>query len=73
MMIEYLTYTRSKIHEQIFGVQISAKQAKIGPEIRLLANFSSILHYFSFKLYSLELCLTTSRGKTQEKTLEAED
>ena len=41
---QYLTSSRGKIYEKIFGAQILAKRAKIGAEIRFFTIFSSLVH-----------------------------
>ena len=35
---------------KFFGAEIVDKRAKIGPEIKFFAIFSSFVHYFYFKL-----------------------
>ena len=57
-----------KSHEKMFGAQIWAKEAKIGPQNCFLP-FSQVW-FFSFSLNciddSLEQCVTTSGGKARE-------
>ena len=40
---QYLTFNKGKTYEKILGAQIWAKRAKIGPEIRFFAIFSSLV------------------------------
>ena len=40
-----------KTHKIVSGAQIWAKQAKIEPKISFFSIFSSLVHYYSFKLY----------------------
>ena len=40
---QYLTSSRGKTHEKKFGDQIWTKRAKIDPEIRFFAIFSSLV------------------------------
>ena len=42
--------------QKIFWVLIWAKGAKIGPETRFFAIFSSLLHQFSLKLHTMIAC-----------------
>ena len=52
--------------------QISEKKisAKIGPETRYFAIFSSLVDYFSYKLYTMmRKGLNSSRDKTHEKKI----
>ena len=64
-----LTFSRGKVHEKKFWALIWTKGAKIGPKTVFchFLRFGSLVFLEISCNYSLQQCLTTSRGKTHQK------